>query len=201
MTEPNVEIVEGIEPQHVEDALRIVYDAFDRKLRHGFRDADDLVRLFHDSVDCANCHSAVADGRCLGLLTFSVTGREFYRISAVSLFSRFSPWRALRIIFNGILLYGTPGPDEYYVESLSVSAESRGLGLGAALMRQAEEQAVVLGKRKMTLDVIGENEGAIRLYQRLGYRITRTQRGFWVRLATDSEIVHRMEKSLASGSG
>ena len=201
MPEPNVEIVEGIEPQHVEDALRIVYDAFDRKLRHGFRDADDLVRLFHDSVDRANCHSAVADGRCLGLLTFSVTGREFYRMSAVSLFSRFSPWRALRIIFNGILLHGTPRPDEYYVESLSVSAESRGLGLGAALMRQAEEQAAALGKRKMTLDVIGENEGAIRLYQRLGYRIVRTQRGFWVRLATDSEIVHRMEKPLVAGGG
>ena len=194
-------ITDGIEPQHVEDALRIVHEAFARKLRHGFRDADDLVRLFHDSVERTNCHSAVVDGRCLGLLTFAVTGREFYRLRAAALFSRFSPWRALRMLFNGLLLIHTPAPDEYYVESISVAPAARGSGLGAALMRRAEEQAVAMGKRRMSLNVIGENEGAIRLYERLGYRITRTQRGSLVRLATGSEIVHRMEKPLASDGG
>ena len=179
--------------------MRIVHEAFARKLRRGFRDADDLVRLFHDSVERTACHSAVVDGRCLGLLTFAVTGRQFYRLRAAALFGRFSPWRALCMLFNGLLLRYTPAPDEYYVESISVAPAARGSGLGAALMRRAEERAVALGKRRMSLDVIGENEGAIRLYERLGYRITRTQRGFPVRLATGSEIVHRMEKPLASG--
>ena len=196
MTEPNVEIAEGIEPQHVEDALRIVYDAFDRKLRHGFRDADDLVRLFHDSVDRTSCYSAIVDGRCLGVLTWSTRGREFYQFSARALLTRFSPWRALRILFNSVLLLDTPAADELIVESIAVSPSARGLGLGTLLMERAEARAHELGKRQLSLGVIGENEGAIRLYERLGYRITRTQRGFWVRLATDSEIVHRMEKPL-----
>ena len=196
MTEPNVEIAEGIEPQHVEDALRILHEAFAKKLRHGFRDADDMVRLFHDSVDRTSCYSAIVDGRCLGVLTWSTRGREFYQFSARALLTRFSPWRALRILFNSVLLLDTPAADELIVESIAVSPSARGLGLGTLLMERAEARARAMSKRQLSLGVIGENEGAIRLYERLGYRITRTQQGFWVRLATASEIVHRMEKPL-----
>ena len=201
MPEPNVEIKEGIEPQHVEDALRILHEAFARKLRHGFRDADDMVRLFHDGVDRTSCYSAIVDGRCLGVLTWSTRGREFYRFSARGLLTRFSPWRALRILFNSVLLLDSPAADELIVESIAVSPAARGLGLGTLLMERAEARACAMGKRRLSLGVIGENEGAIRLYERLGYRITRTMSGFWVRLATDSEIVHRMEKPLAPGGG
>ena len=201
MPEPNVEIEEGIEPQHVEDALRILHEAFARKLRHGFRDADDMVRLFHDSVDRTSCYSAIVDGRCLGVLTWSTRGREFYGFSARGLLTRFSPWRALRILFNCLLLLDSPAADELIVESIAVSPAARGLGLGTLLMERAEARALAMDKRLLSLGVIGENEGAIRLYERLGYRITRTMSGFWVRLATDSEVVHRMEKPLAPDGG
>ena len=36
----------------------------------------------------------------------------------------------------------------------------------------------------------------IHLYERLGYKITQTNRGFWVWLATTSDAVRRMEKRL-----
>ena len=48
----------------------------------------------------------------------------------------------------------------------------------------------------MSLGVIGGNEGAIRLYERLGYRTTRTWRGLLARLATGSSELRHMEKSL-----
>ena len=51
-----------------------------------------------------------------------------------------------------------------------------------------------MGKRTMSLGVIGENVVAIRLYERLGYRTTQTWDGYVVRLATGSDEVHRMEK-------
>ena len=56
-----------------------------------------------------------------------------------------------------------------------------------------------MGKRTISLGVIGGNEGAIRLYERLGYRTTRTWRGFLVRLASGSAEVRRMEKPVALG--
>ena len=94
-----------------------------------------------------------------------------------------------------------PAPDEFIVDSLAVARSARGMGVGTALMRKAECTARDMGKSFMSLGVIGENAGAIRLYERLGYAITRTERGFLPRLATGgSEEVHRMEKRIDEGS-
>ena len=192
----NVEIVEGIEADSVDAALRVAYDAFAKKFRLGFRDADDLIRLFRDSVDRNSCFSATVDGRFAGILTFKVNSQEFYHLSLAALFTRFTPVRAVRMLGNLLLLSEGIGPDEFIVESLAVDPSIRGLGIGTALMQAAEAKARDTGKRTMSLGVITENEGAIRLYQRLGFTTTRTWRGFLVRLASGSAAVHRMEKSL-----
>ena len=190
-----VKIVEGVAEDYVNDALRLSYDAFATKFRLGFRDADDLIRLFGDSVDTTSCLSATVDGRFAGILTVRSGSREFYRLSLVALFSRFTPVRALRMLGNLLLLSEGVGPHEFIVETLAVDPEFRGLGIGTALMHEADAKARTMGKRTMSLGVIAENAGAIRLYQRLGYETTRTWRGFLVRLATGSAAVHRMEKS------
>ena len=194
-----VEVVEGIDEKYVDDALRVAYEAFAEKFRIGFRDADDLIRLFRDSVDTTICLSAVVDGRLAGVLAIQTAGREFYHLSPAAVFTRFSPLRAVRILFNLLLLADGAGPDELIVDSLAVDPSSRGMGIGTAPMRKAEQTAIAMGKRTMSLGVIGENEGAIRLYERLGYRTTRTWRGFLVRLASGSAEVRRMEKPVALG--
>ena len=197
-------ITDGIDAKRIEDALRVSYDAFSAKLG-GFRSADDLVRLFRDAADGTSCLSASSDdGGLLGVLTFQTKEKEFYRLNAAALFTRFAPARALRVLFNlSLLAMGQrPAPDEFIVDSLAVARSARGMGVGTALMREAEDKARRMDKRFMSLGVVGENAGAIRLYERLGYAITRTERGFLPRLATGgSDEVHRMEKRLDAGSG
>ena len=189
-----VKVVEGLEARHVDDALRVVHDAFAEKFRIGFRDADDLIRLFRDSVDTTNCLSALVDGQFAGLLTIRTDGQEFYHLNMGALFTRFSPLRAIRMLLNLLLLTEGSKADEFVVDSLAVDPAYRGRGVGTALLQQAEERAGAMGKRTMSLGVIGENEGAIRLYERVGYRRTHTWDGYLVRLATGSAEVHRMEK-------
>ena len=191
-------VSDGLRAERVEDALRLSYDAFERKFRIGFRGADDLVRLFADSADGASCLSAESDGgELLGVLAFQTDGSEFYRMKTSAAFARFSPARAVRVLLNLMLLYTPrPAPDEFIVDSLAVAQSARGMGVGTALMREAERKARRMGKRFMSLGVIGENAGAIRLYERLGYKITRTQRGFIIRLIVGCDEVHRMEKPL-----
>ena len=185
MTTAEVKIVEGLEEQYVDDALRVLYDAFAEKFRIGFRHAAALRRLFRDSVDRTSCCSALVDGQFAGLLTFRTDNQEFYHLSTLVLFTRFSPLRAIRMLLNLLLLAdGTKADDP----------SSRGRGVGTALLRKAEERARSMGKRTMSLGVIGENVVAIRLYERLGYRTTQTWGGYLVRLATGSAEVHRMEK-------
>lgn len=196
MATAEVKIVEGLDEQYVDVALRVVYDAFAEKFRIGFRHADDLIRLFRDSVDTTSCCSALVDGQFAGLLTIRTNGQEFYHLNVGALFTRFSPLRALRMLLNLLLLTDGTKADEFVVDSLAVDPAYRGRGVGTALLRKAEERATAMDKRTMSLGVVGENAGAIRLYERLGYRTTQTWDGYLVRLATGSAEAHRMEKQV-----
>ncbi len=198
MTTAEVRIVEGIDEKYLNDALRVAYDAFAQKFRLGFRDADDLIRLFWDSVDSTSCFSATVAGDFAGMLTFQTAGQEFYHLNPVAPFTRFSPLRAVRMLFNLMLLADEPKPDEFVVDSLAVAQSCRGMGIGTVLLEQAEERARAMGKRTMSLGVIAENDGAIRLYERQGFTTTRIWRGFFVRLASGSAEVLRMEKPLVA---
>ena len=202
MTTTDVQIVQGSDRVYVDDALRITYDAFAKKFRIGFRNADDFVRLFRDSVDPENCLFATVDGKLWGVLAFKTTGHEFYQLNLKTPFQKFSPLRASLILFNLILLdiEDAVSADEFHIDVLAVVPSSRGMGIGTTLMQKAEEKAASGGKRMMSLGVIAENEGAIRLYERLGYRTTRTWRGFLARLAAKSEEVRRMEKQVGGGA-
>ena len=62
--------------------------------------------------------------------------------------------------------------DEYYIDTLCVSPDARGLGIGTALLAFAEEQAVTLGFSKLSLNVEVEKEQARALYTRLGFQET-----------------------------
>jgi len=54
--------------------------------------------------------------------------------------------------------------------SIAVSAQARGLGLGAVLLAAAEKAARKRGRRRMRLEVSQTNPGAIGLYESRGYR-------------------------------
>lgn len=55
--------------------------------------------------------------------------------------------------------------------TISVKDLYRGKGVGTLLMKSAESFARARGARRIELDVLSKNEGAIRLYERLGYII------------------------------
>ncbi len=56
-----------------------------------------------------------------------------------------------------------------FTDSLAVTPDVRGSGLGALMMEAAELWAVERGARSMTLQVLGTNAPARGLYERLGY--------------------------------
>jgi len=60
---------------------------------------------------------------------------------------------------------------EYYISNVAVYPELRGNKLGTALLLEAEAEAKRCGAEKITLDASVNNQGAIRLYNRLGYLV------------------------------
>ena len=70
---------------------------------------------------------------------------------------------------SNILVQITEG--DSYLAHIALYPQHRGLGLGAKLLQRMEEEARALGSGKMVMDVETDNERAIELYKRLGYRI------------------------------
>jgi aminoglycoside 6'-N-acetyltransferase I len=58
-----------------------------------------------------------------------------------------------------------------YVEELAVAPEWRGSGVGTALMAAVDEWARGRGALSVALDHFHTNQGAHRLYERLGFRV------------------------------
>lgn len=63
-------------------------------------------------------------------------------------------------------------PDEFYVDTICVHKNARGLGLGTALLQFAEEVAHSNGYKKVSLNVETQKVKAKKLYERLGYVVT-----------------------------
>jgi ribosomal protein S18 acetylase RimI-like enzyme len=63
-------------------------------------------------------------------------------------------------------------PGSWYVNVLAAFPEFRGQGIGARLLALAEERGRAQGATAASIIVASENEGAVRLYARTGYRET-----------------------------
>jgi len=67
-------------------------------------------------------------------------------------------------------------PGSFYINMLAVYPRYRNKGVGSALMRRAEEQALKERCTTVSLVVFEQNEEAVRLYQHLGYTIVERRR-------------------------
>lgn len=76
-----------------------------------------------------------------------------------------------RLVHNSsITLDKEADDDEFYIDTLSVSPDYAGRGIGTTLMQATEQRAWQLQHKKIALNVDEENERAYRLYQHLGYQ-------------------------------
>lgn len=114
-------------------------------------------------------------------------------------------WRYLRtftprtlllvpLLFTAPEWFGQPEKDEFYVNYVAVYPHFRGHGLGGALLAEAEASAKVAGCRSLSLDVDVKNRGAIRLYEKQGYAITK--KGTLNPFIEEIGCVYRMVKPL-----
>lgn len=119
---------------------------------------------------------AVVDGRAVGFLQAGIEAGE-----------RISPrlaWGVLRIFglrgIRGFLqrdrlranVHLQSPPATFHIAEVHVRKEVRGLGVGAALLADAERQAKAAGAARMSLTT-ATNNPARRLYERFGFRVER----------------------------
>jgi ribosomal-protein-alanine N-acetyltransferase len=79
--------------------------------------------------------------------------------------------------------------DEIHINNVAVRPELRGRGMGTALMRRVFREGASLGARRATLEVRASNEGALRLYVRLGFYVAGTRRHYYTAPVEDALIL------------
>jgi ribosomal protein S18 acetylase RimI-like enzyme len=62
-------------------------------------------------------------------------------------------------------------PGTFYINGLAVRPEHRGNGIGSKLLYKSRQCALEAHTARVTVEVFEQNEGALRLYQRHGFRI------------------------------
>lgn len=118
--------------------------------------------------------------------------------------SRFDPqqdlfrsvWRGERLLGSLTLDASEPADGELgHLRWLYVIDEARGTGLARALLDEALSRAEEVGKAGVYLTTIDNLPAASRLYERLGFVITDTQRGeSWGRVVTEMRMEYRFEQ-------
>jgi ribosomal protein S18 acetylase RimI-like enzyme len=86
--------------------------------------------------------------------------------------------------------------DEFYISNLGVFPEYQGKGIGTRLMLYAEELARNADIKKCSLIVTFGHKNARRLYEHLGYKVTRSYFCNHPKIAEGSGGYHRMVKAL-----
>lgn len=81
--------------------------------------------------------------------------------------------------------------DEIHINNVAILPELRGRGIGTALMHHVMGEAHRLGAKRATLEVRASNEGARKLYERLGFYVAATRRNYYSHPVEDALILWR----------
>lgn len=72
-------------------------------------------------------------------------------------------------VFRAVEALEAEASGDWFINVIAVLPEARGLGLGAAMIAEAETQARAAGAPGLALIVAASNAGAVRFYQREGF--------------------------------
>lgn len=81
--------------------------------------------------------------------------------------------------------------DELHINNLAVLPDRRQHGLGSALLARVLAEAPALGATRAYLEVRQSNDVARRLYERYGFTVTGTRRGYYSQPVEDAIVLTR----------
>jgi ribosomal protein S18 acetylase RimI-like enzyme len=91
---------------------------------------------------------------------------SFFKLS-----KKYGFFNVIKLSIGELILSHTPEKNTCYIEHIAVKESARGLGIGKKLMAIAtNELKTNLNLKRLTLYVASDNHGAIKLYEKLGYK-------------------------------
>ena len=159
----------GFDDNFRHEAAQIYWEAFGRKLQPILGTGDAVIDIFAGDFDPGYSFSAFSGDRLLGIVGLHDQQGIFSHVQLSTLQAHYDWLRGSFLYLLFAIVSSDPGSDELMVESLAVSSEARGMGIGTALLEAAFEHARSSGFRFVGLEVIDTNPRARQLYERMGF--------------------------------
>jgi len=112
--------------------------------------------------------------------------------------SKYGWWKVIKLLFGLWILTSEPKTGECYIEHIAVKPEVRDRGVGTKLLEFGKELACKNGFEKFSLHVSSSNKKAIKLYEKLGFDILRTERSYLTKCLLGIKEWYHMGQNLTS---
>ena len=172
----NLEIRFGVPKNQLVRVAKILYESFEDKFGNIFGDKNKFIIFISSCLRNDRTLVAFKDGLAVGFAGLEYDGKSFININFTQNLKTFG-LGALRIAFlGGIFLFNRAAENEILLDSLAVSTNERGKGIGSKLIHSVIDHARSHGFYQIRLEVIETNQKARRLYERFGFEEFKIQK-------------------------
>lgn len=171
-----VTVYRGLHASLRPQAARLYWEAFGGKLGRVLGPEDRAIRFFQRVIRGDLCFSAISDGGDLvGIAGYKTPAGSFAGGSWDDLTATYGHWGGR---WRGGMLWAL-GRDldneRFLIDGICVARAHRSQGVGSRLLAALYQEAAERGYGSIRLDVIQDNFRARALYERQGFRATRTE--------------------------
>ena len=142
-----------------------------------------LIKLGNNSLGHENIH-VVKHANVIGILV-SFSGKEtslwkdFKAYFKILNFNKFLKYMVKGTAISELLTTSV-GRNDYYLSNVAVDPTFRGQGIGSYILKNAIKLAEDAECQRLILDVTMDNEGALRLYKRSGFKVYDKNIAEWI---------------------
>lgn len=175
----------------------LLWSAYEAKARALRAPRERAVRAFGECIALDRCLVAWKGESLAGIIGVLEGNAHPLDVRASSIRRHFGPLRTR--LYATFLRIGTarrPAAGELLFTNLAVVPECRRQGIATRLVERVEAHALESGLQQVGLEVTDTNHAAIRLYDRMGYRIVSTRRYGRITVRAGFAATHYMRKRL-----
>ncbi|MDO5848046.1 MAG: GNAT family N-acetyltransferase [Methanobrevibacter sp.] len=163
---------EKFDPQghSVEKVASLLYDVDFRTFNQLYKNKDLAIKDISKSLfkgGSEDFYVILDGGKIIGIIVFWIRKKP----SFIHSLSKFTSFKLLAIDILDYFVLCDVEKDDLHVADLAISSECRGKGIGKKVLDTVIEYARKNNFKRVTLDADFRNEGAKRLYEKIGFEV------------------------------
>lgn len=187
-----IEIVQLLPNTLRNQAAKLLYESFYIKMRVLIKEKDKAFRLIRAATNYESGFYVILDNKLVGIAGIQSKGNKYFNVKFSDLLKEFSFFTTLpKFIRFKLESMSFPKDNELEIVALSVQKDMRGKNIGTSIINEIIKYAKEKEFNRLSLTVVDTNQDAKRLYERIGFSITKIVKyGFITRSAGFEAVIH-----------